>query len=514
MIQRKLIVCMLALLLLLGCGMPMTIHAAEQAASKVLLIYDSLDKGTTREGNVEAMQRLLASYGVQVTLVRSDLYQRGQMDAYAKVIGIHNLTDLKESNQDFLQDVEQYRGDYLHIGTRVPAVVTASLKLRVHSGVPGPIRIAIDRLVQDAIRTEQVTIIEHAAGTRYGSLSPAGAPSDFPYGVRNGRYGYAAYFERGNISELAMSHLLKDWLGNAGEARSYVIFKEVYPFSDLQLLERLADRMYEAGIPFIASVQPVFMNTDYPAMKRYMETLKYVQSRNGSIIANAPVVASTVNLSDTTLKGKMEGFIDVLADYGVAPLGLGADFYWTYDQRYAEEGMSFTDSVVLFPNKTLKYRIQTNESKAFPFSAFSMQPGFLEQFGHSGTFMPAMPMNTALTFDFPDTEEKLDDIVEQLQSSWITFSDYKHASHTVRTPNSIIMSRSGSVTINGQGVNLDVVIKKVSSDYVYKEKEVKSFETLFNVQNKIFIVIIVLTLIAFTGFLIVGKRLYKRKYYK
>ncbi|MCY9753087.1 hypothetical protein M5X00_02265 [Paenibacillus alvei] len=94
------------------------------------------------------------------------------------------------------------------------------------------------------------------------------------------------------------------------------------------------------------------------------------------------------------------------------------------------------------------------------------------------------------------------------------FSDYKQAPHTVRTPNSIIMSRGGSVTINGQGVNLDVVIKKVSSDFVYKEKEVKSFETLFNVQNKIFIVIIILTLIAFTGFLIVGKRLYKRKYYK
>ncbi|MGG0811070.1 hypothetical protein ABE142_00150 [Paenibacillus alvei] len=512
MIQKKFIIWMLVLLL--GCGMPLPIRAAEQVASKVLLIYDSLDKGTTREGNVEAMQRLLASYGIQVTLVRSDHYQRGQMDAYAKVIGIHNLTDLKESSQDFLQDVEQYRGKYLHIGARVPEVVTASLELRIRSGVPGPIRITINRFVQDAIRTEQVSIIEHAAGTHYGSLSSAGAPSEHPFGAQNGRYGYAAYFEGGNISELAMSHLLRDWLGIAGEARSYVIFKEIYPFSDLRLLEQLADRMYEAGIPFIASVQPVFMNTDYPAMKRYMETLKYVQSRKGSIIANAPVVASTVNLRDTTLKGKMEGFVDVLADYGVAPLGLGADFYWTYDQRYAEEGMSFTDSVVLFPNKTLKYRVKTNESKAFSFSAYSMQPEFLKQFGHSGTFVPAMPMNTALTFDLPNTEEKMNDIVEQLESSWISFSDYKQAPHTVRTPNSIIMSRGGSVTINGQGVNLDVVIKKVSSDFVYKEKEVKSFETLFNVQNKIFIVIIILTLIAFTGFLIVGKRLYKRKYYK
>lgn len=88
-------------------------------------------------------------------------------------------------------------------------------------------------------------------------------------------------------------------------------------------------------------MRPVFSNTDFPAMQRYLEALKVVQSKNGSILINAPVVMPSINSNDHTLGDKMSGFINLLAENGIAPLGMGADLYWTYDKEYSSAGMKF-----------------------------------------------------------------------------------------------------------------------------------------------------------------------------
>lgn len=153
---------------------------------------------------------------------------------------------------------------------------------------------------------------------------------------------YAPYFEQGNISTLGMAYVLKDWLHiTAAAPKMYLAIKEIYPFSDLRLLAETGERLYQLGIPFLASVRPVFSNTDYPAMQRYLVAMKSVQSSNGSILVNAPVVMPTISSGDHTLKGKMNDFINLLAENGLGPLGVGAEMHWSYDKEYSEAGMSF-----------------------------------------------------------------------------------------------------------------------------------------------------------------------------
>ncbi|WP_028543730.1 DUF2334 domain-containing protein [Paenibacillus taiwanensis] len=486
--------------------------AVKEKPKHVLLTYDSYGIGTSRQGNMDALQQLLAAFGAQVTIVDIDRYQPGTLQTYDKVIGVHNAYDLPLSNADYIADLEAYKGDYFHIGAMIPPQVKAKLGLQTQMASGGTIRISIDKLQQTFIQAEPLPYVQKATGRTYGELTIGGTA--YPFAVSHEKYGYIPYLKQGNLSEIAAAYVLKDWLEVSHKGRTYLLFKEVYPFSDLNLLERLADQLHEAGLPFMVSVRPVFSNTDYPAMKRYLETLKYMQSRNGSILINAPVVASTISVQDDTLQAKMEGFVDVLADYGIAPLGVGAEMYWSYDHLYAEQGMSFSNSAVLYPNEQASYRSRSDTSKAFQSSLFSMSLSFMDQFDRSSKAIPPLPMDSVITFDFFKDQAQLDTAIQNLLDSWITFSDYKYESHEVKTPRNHIVSYKGAIAINGQRVDLGSAIKDISSDYTYKEEQQKSFEKLFNVQNKIFIIIIIITLMVFGGFFIVGYRLYKRKYYK
>lgn len=489
-------------------------HASEREPAHILLVYDSLAKGTSREGNIEALKRLLAAYGAKVTLAAIDNYEQGDLQNYTKVVAVRNIPDLTISNQDYIKDFETYAGGYLHVGEQLPAKLQRELNIRTQTVDRAIIRLSIGQYSQSSIRTDHMFYIEHAAGTAYGAVSSSSGDLKFPYGVSDGRFAYVPYFQRGNLSELAMAYLVKDWLGVAEQGKTYLVFKEIYPFSDLQLLKSLADKLYNAGIPFMVSVRPVFSNTDYPAMKRYLETLKYVQSRNGSILVNAPVVAETIAPNDQTLGGKMATFVNVLAEYGLAPLGIGTDMYWSYDRQYAVEGMGAFDSVVLFPDEKPLYRSQSNTSRPFASSLYSMQMDFLRQFDQTGKAVQPLPMDTALTYDFFDNEKQLDQTVQDLSESWMTFADYKYGLHTVRTEANIISSHNGVLLINDKALNLNDAFKNISSDYLYKQEEQKSFTTFFNIQNKIFIVAIFITLLIFGLFFIVGYRKYKHKYFK
>ncbi|WP_338554400.1 hypothetical protein [Paenibacillus sp. KS-LC4] len=519
---------LLLLLCLLYCSSPASLAAAAEREAepiRVLLLYDSLALGTPKAGNVEALQQQLAAFGAEVTLLSVDGYFSGMLEPYSKVILVRNAADMELKNEAFVHDRAAYRGDYFHIGEQLPAEWQEALHIGTERTLSEEtMRLAIGPFSDETVRVQSYPYIvmqQATAGQQqaeaYGSFAIVqgdGAAVSSPYAVRNAHAAYVPYFQKGNLSELAMSYVLKDWLGLDEPGQTYLLFKEIYPFSDLTLLARMADTLYEAGIPFVVSVQPVFSNFEFPAMQRYLETLKYVQSRNGAILVNAPVVASTIGQNDQTLQTKMTSFIDVLAAYGIAPLGMGAEMYWAYDKEYAADGMDFFNSAVLLPNKKLMYRSQTNVSKAFASSLYSISPSYLAGFEHHGKAWEPFPMNTALTYDFAENEAQLNADLTAIIESWMIFADYKQSKHEVRTETNVILSEGGQMTINGQAVALNNALKQVSSEYEYADKGTVSFTTLFNVQNKIFIVIIIVSLFIFGFLFMIGYRLYRRKYYK
>ncbi|KKO52899.1 hypothetical protein [Paenibacillus sp. DMB20] len=504
----------LLVLLMLSLNFPEPVRAdREFSPSSVLIVYDSLGIGTMQEGNVEALKRLLAAFRVQVTAESVDTYMAGSMKKYSKLIEVRNRLDLMEEQSDFTRDLQTYEGDILYIGERPRDRLAQTLGLQVRA-VGKVADFSIGPFVEKSVRVPYIFDSMQAEARKYGTLKVHQSDESYPYGVRKGTHAYVPFMQKDRLSEMALSYLLKDWIQPEQKSHYYLVFKEIYPFSDLALLERMSDELFEAGIPFIASVHPVFSNTDYPAMKRYMNALKYMQSRNGTILVEAPVVASTIQDLDRSLYRQMEHFIDVLAAEGIVPLGMGTEMYWSYDDHYVSEGMAFFDSVILFPDERPMPKAKRNRSEAFSSSMYSVNPEFLQRYLADGRLIDPPPVDTAITLNFVQKESELETMIEELKNSWITFEDYKNGSHTVHTGTYELKSQLGSLLLNGERLGIQADRQEASSDYVYKEQERKSFETWFNVQNMVFIVIIFITLVVFSVFLIIGNRMYKRKYYK
>lgn len=501
----------LLVMLISGLIYPVSVQAANSSSlDSVLIVYDSLGKGTKDEGNIEALKRLLAAFRVEVTVESIDSYNAGSLNNYSKLIEVHNRSDLAEEDSNYLTDLRSYQGDVLYIGGIPRDKLVQSLGLRAQA-VEKVADFSIGPFVEKSIQLGTVFDTEQPGVQRYGALKLKDA--SYPYGIRKGSYTYVPFIEKDTLSEIALSYVLKDWLRQKQESHYYLVFKEIYPFSDLRLLERMSDELYEAGIPFIVSVHPVFSNTDYPAMKRYINTLKYVQSRNGTVLVESPFVA-TIRDDGRDLNRQMEHFIDVLAEEGIVPLGMGTEMFWTYDDYFASEGMAFFDSVVLFPDTRSIHKAERNHSEAFSSSLYSVDRAYLQRYLSDDRPIDPLPMDTAFTYNFVQNEAELDNLLDSLRNSWITFEDYKKGVHKVKTGSNELGSERGSLVLNGVSLGIQASHVETSSDYEYKQREQKSFETWFTVQNKFFIVVIFITLFLFSGFLIIGYRMYKRKFYK
>ncbi|MGQ7887427.1 hypothetical protein [Paenibacillus sp. WC2504] len=512
--MRKVYLFVTLLVLLCTLSVPRLTSAAESTNAKdpVLLLYDSKALRTPLAGNVEALQRLLAGFSTPVTMLSLEQYKEGKLHSFNKVILVRNKSDELNLPDAFLQDLKAYSGKYMQIGSGLPNTIQQALHLQEQHTVDDTINLKISDLNQTSIAVSNMAWVTSFEGKSYGTVKSSKHPAEAPYSITSGNYGYIPYLSKGNLSELAASYVLKDWLEVSTAPQHYVLISDIFPFSNLELVNAMADQLYEAGIPFVASIQPVFSNWDYPAMQRYMETLKHLQARNGSIIVQTPIVDSTDSPDVNKLRNELGSFLDHLARLGIVPLGVSAEMYWTYDKHYAIDGLSFFDSGLILPNQAVQFRDPSDTAVAFHSTAYTIDANELLRYMDEGNSLNPLPMNTAIAYSFPNDASKLETLLTTLTSSWTTFDDYKNGGHSVQTSASKFSSQNGHLLMNGQEVHLNNQIQDVDAAHVYVQQEEKSLSGLFSVQNKILIVLIGTTLFLFGLFLIIGHRMYKRKY--
>ncbi|MCR2807818.1 hypothetical protein [Paenibacillus soyae] len=497
---------------------PHVIQAEEQPPRRVLLLFDSLAIGTAREGNVEAMLRLLAVKGLQAKLQRVDEYREGQLAEYRGLVFMANNPKPDGSNARHLyaEDLLRYGLPYLHAGYDLPSAFAERLRLRTALSEAEQAQVTIGPLEGAPLgEAERMPYISDSQGTPYGSVAWPSSGKQAPFAVLEQGIAYAPVFVAGAASELAMAYMLKDWLGDSRTGSAHLLLKEIYPFTDLALLQATADALYDAGLPFIYSVRPVFANTDFPAMRRYLEVLKYAQSRNGTIFAEAPVVSGAAGIQTSPIKEKMAGFLNLLAESSIVPLGVGADagLYLRNEGQFAEEGMAFFRSSALYPDSDAFYLEQAELNTTFPESMLCVRWDELEPYWKDRS-SATLPVDVAMYADFFTDAAGMESALRRWKSDWIVFADFKKGRHLTRTEAYSLESSQGTLAINGSPIGLNDAVRAVSADYAYREEERKSLERLFTVQNYVYVTVICFSLIVFGVFLLIGVRLYRRKFMK
>jgi len=492
-----------------------TAHAEQQ--KQVLLVYDSLSLGASAEGNVDALKRLLGVFDVDVTTINIEHYEQNLVNSYSHVIILRNKQKEEQAFDDdaLMHDMERYTGKYLHIGAKPASSMVRALALKIKTEQSPAVRLTMDGFSNELRLSDELTMIVDAAhdAKQYGSIQEMMSSSTSPYALIKGNYAYLSFYLKGDLSEWAAGYVLKDWMNVDQAGGMYVLLTEVYPFSDLELLREISDQLYQAGIPFLVSANPIFSNFDYPAAKRYAETLGYMQARNGSILIDAPTVSSqTISADLSVLSSNIVSYINFLVEHSVVPLGATAELYWFEDEYYLSEGLRFYDSVIMLPNVKMMSNQPTNRLQVFPSSMYSLELEQWKKHADKSLVIEDMPFNIALTIDMLKSADEAKPKLEWLSEAWVLFRDYKLDSHSVTTEQAEVVSEKGTLRLNGNDLQLKELYNEISSEHVYIEQKEASFEKLFTVQNRIFIVLITIVLIVFAVLLWIGYRLYRKKY--
>jgi uncharacterized protein YdaL len=231
---------------------------------------------------------------------------------------------------------------------------------------------------QSVIIRQGLTYVTSYGGEPVGSISFEGR--EYPLGVISDSIMFAPYLSQDDISAFALAKILNVYFGKQDGGKMYIMIDEVYPFDDIDMLQMIADKFYENGMPFVMSVMPVYYNTDYPSYQRYTRALRYIQSKSGSLIMHEPLVTGN-ELVGESLEVRLEKAYKSLEDNGVH----------VYDEAL------------------LPYEVSLD---------------MLSHVAPQNELFISLPIDTVIKFHVFKDEVELDAAIDAVNNKWLQIGDY------------------------------------------------------------------------------------------
>ena len=253
-------------------------EAAYADSSRVLLVYDDKEE-------MKVLSDMIKACGMTPFPVDSVEYTSGMVQDYEYVV-LQDATPLKDVLQSGKRPV--CLGDEFKV---IPGAQVDTLNGKAHA------QLSVYENTQSVILDQGLSYISDYDGEAVGSISFDGKST--PVGVVTDKIMFAPYFSKDDITVFAVAQMLNEYFENRDGGKMYVMIDEVYPIDDIGMLELTADKFYEKGIPFVMSIMPVYENTDYPSFKRFTDALRYIQSRNGSLVMHEPIVTGNELVGDS-----------------------------------------------------------------------------------------------------------------------------------------------------------------------------------------------------------------------
>lgn len=72
-----------------------------------------------------------------------------------------------------------------------------------------------------------------------------------------------------------------------GNSKIYLRVEEVNPLGNYSRYKMIASYLNSQNIPFIIVLMPVYFNTDMPAMKKFMDCVRFMQSKGGTVVIHS-----------------------------------------------------------------------------------------------------------------------------------------------------------------------------------------------------------------------------------
>lgn len=495
------------------------VQAAE--TKRVLLVYDSLNIAEERENDVDALQRLLTSFGVVVQSISEEDYLPGQLlnDSYDGVISMVNWpAQTTASESGFIQDREKYTGKQFHIGLSMrpdeKKYFSGTWKELSHRQYR--IEDGEGQFSQLLPFQDQSVMLENTSGKTFGKLITQELdPEEYPFGVVENGHGFIPFFSRKGAVFLESAQVLSEWLEIKKPSRPYLAIEGFNPMKNLEAAQYLQKELVKTSLPYILSSTSVSQNNTILPYKLFTDILRSFGA-TGVVFLEVPVV-NNVNLNDNhALTQLLEQQISLLVDRNVFPVGVSAPGYWNQDEQYQADGLGIANTVILHENPPIDqvlYRSQSGESKVFETAFFNLASDYLDgiewKSGEQQTDYK-FPMPTTISFAFPNSKKEVDQVIKEIKNEPIIFkvsgNGYKFGIQTLTQKIEFAYNR---FYLNGQLVNgLDDLAKTDLPQLPFNGL----FARFFNITNAVLVILVVVTLVVLSVLFLMGRRNYRSKY--
>lgn len=485
--------------------------AKQNELNNVLVLYDTLDERGEFAGNLKLVIDMLVCFGKKSYVKNISNYEVGEIETYEAVIVIKNAS--YEENKIFIlgEDIKKFNKPIIYIGKEVKKVLP---QIPVISTINQNklVTIQVDQFRSNQFLAKDIELIIQTKLKVIGEIKNQ-YDNIFPFAVRDNNVTYIPYLKANTISKIALAKVMKESFNILEDGNYYLVVSNIYPFSDLNKLIEISDVCSEHGIPFICSIVPIFENTDYPAIKRYMQVLRYVQSNEGSIIVQTPNVREG-ELEKEPLGNKIEVFIDTLIGYDVIPMGVAVKRDWLDSSYYEENLFKFFTSNILMPSE----KKHINEEKnyySFSKNIYGINWGDIKQI----TIMRKKGINKApidlgIILDLNDDNLESREYIKTLNKNIYPIENYKNINQKVKTNKNKVETRHGNVKVNEKEKSFFYLEKPLKIAFKSTESIRVSLEKSFMIGNKILLGIIIISLLIFVGLILIGIRLHRNKFIK
>ncbi|MFC6261585.1 hypothetical protein [Levilactobacillus fujinensis] len=492
-------------------------QTAQAATRRVLIVYDALNSKQQGQTKLDAVQRLLASAGVQTRTEQLTTYRAGQLTSrhYQGVVTLNNWPAGHLKNAAFIRDRDAFTGKQLHIGSGLDATEARQLRSKRVAVRHQQFLLKNRRDWQLLPFSENITLLKPTRGAHnFGTLTRQRASlPDHPYGTVVGKHGYLPYLEPKGLSLLVAMQTIAALFGKQRTQAPLLTITGVTPYSNLKRVRQLARQLSAADIPFALSTTSVANNTSMRAFTRFTKTLRFVEQQQGVIFLQAPVVGAANAQSGNTLEQLMVAELNQLGQRQVIPVGISAPAYWNQDQILRRYGLQRARDVLLLPNPaTPTFAKQDNLGGTVKTTWYGMTWHSLQTVrnGQTQQITPALP--TAVTVQLPTSAKQEAALLQQLRRANVTwYAPQKQMRSRVVSASATFGYHKGTYYLNGSPVKVRSEATGVPN-YHFERKNFVALSRYFKIQGWILMTFFVITTIVLGIFLFLGRRIYRRMF--
>lgn len=292
--------------------------------------------------------------------------------------------------------------------------------------------------------------------------------------------------------------------------KKYFMLDNVNPFIDLNELVNKIDYLSDHGIQFFISVIPVFENTDFNAMKRFAEVLRYAQYKGGYVVLQSPYLKDN-SVSSKDIIDKCEIGYQNYLNYFIYPLGFNVPDFFIY-----------RDDMKHFLERTNTIFVSDDEdvvAQNFGYFKNVKFDNVIDKVDYTkiNDIRYKYFKDIAVSVDNNISYDKFKNIIGELNNSEIYFNDPRYLNIEVKLNDNKITSGISGIFLNGNVVTQNKFINQDDfAKAVEKSSSLEQNQKLISIDKPIKIIISV-ALFSCSIFLIIvilSRKKDKRKYFK